>query len=198
MKRLSENFREILNNISNTISTILLSSAIPVIDLFIDVNKTLLDAFGLNYKIIDKISQIIIKNIKKTATISLFLYYIILLISELYILIKVLYGKIQYFDFLTLFIYTVVILLFSLIFVSFLNKNYKSKKFNYLIYFQILFLLPLGAAYWIANIEGHDLYLKNLTSDQWISLFNTIIIYFSGCFIGLVTLHKSKEEEHEK
>lgn len=50
------------------------------------------------------------------------------------------------------------------------------------------------AAFWIAYIEGKNLYLSNLNADNWISLFGTIILYFSGCFIGLITLYKTEKE----
>ena len=59
MKRLVKIFQEILN----ILSTILISGTMPIVDSLIDVSKTILDLFGLDYKTIDKLSQIIIKNI---------------------------------------------------------------------------------------------------------------------------------------
>lgn len=193
MKKITNNIYRIVYSLIDIITSTVLSVIFPIADLVLNFCNNLTDILGVNLKAIENFSNLIRKNIVKTTQNSLVIYYLILVISEIYMFIKVIQGKIVYYNFSTLLIYTLIIILFSLIFVFFLNKNYKSDKFNYIIYFQILFLLPLIFVYWIANIEGHILYLKDLTSDQWISLFNTIIIYFLGCLIGLITLYKNNK-----
>ena len=186
-----------IKNFLNTLSEAFISVIYPIAEAVLDFSKLLVNIIGIQSALISNVlNKSIIKF--KNISFSFIIYYIILLFTEIYMLTNVLLGIIYYFDFINLFIYTMIILFFNLIFVLFLNKHYKSKKFNYIIYFQILFLLPLIVAYWVANIEGHNLYLKNLNSDQWISLFNTIIIYFSGCLIGIITLYKNNEDVKNK
>ena len=182
-----------INDLLKSIYSIIVSLFYPVLDVLSDVISILNDTLGINLK---KILKITVRRINNTITHSLIIYYFILLCFEIYLLIKVLLGKIQFYSFETLLAYSIVLILYNCIFVVFLNKNYKSKNFSYIIYFQILFLLPLGIVHWIANIEGHTLYLNNLNSDQWISIFNTIIIYFSGCLIGIVTLYKNNSQKN--
>ena len=198
MKDIFKNVKEIFYNIAYILITIIYSVIMPICDTLTEILKPFYEILDINFKFVNKVGLYIAKNLKKTMHISLIIYNSILLVLEFYMLMKVLQGEIIYYKFSDLFFYTLITLLFSVIFVLFLNKNYKSKKFSYFIYFQILFLLPLILVYWIANIEGHTLYLKDLDSNQWISLFNTIIIYFSGCFIGLITLYRTKEVNNDK
>ena len=194
MKKILKFIRCAIKELTSTLLEALISAIYPIIEVLSEISKLLVNIVGIQSSLISNILNESIISLKKNIRFSLIIYYIILLSTEVYMLIKVLLGIIYYFDFSTLFIYTTIIMFFNLIFVLFLNRHYKSKKFNYIIYFQILFLLPLIVVYWVANIEGHNLYLKNLNSDQWISLFNTIIIYFSGCLIGIITLYKNREE----
>ena len=82
-------------------------------------------------------------------------------------------------------IITIFTILITIYLVHILNNKFNSKNFNIATYIQILYLLPLIVVYWIANIEGHDILLKNINADQWCNIFNSIIIYVSGCIIGL-------------
>lgn len=198
MKNIFKNVKEAFYNITDILIITIYSVIMPICDTLIEILKPFYEILDINLKFVNKIGIYITKNLKRTMHISLIIYNLILLVLEFYMLMKVLQGEIIYYKFYTLFFYTLITLLFSIIFVLFLNKNYKSKKLNYFIYFQILFLLPLILVYWIANIEGHTLYLKDLDSNQWISLFNTIIIYFSGCFIGLITLYRTKDVNNDK
>ena len=198
MKDIFKNVKEIFYTLADILITVIYSAIMPICDTLTEILKPFYEILDINFKFVNKIATNITKNLKRTMRISLFLYNLILLILEFYMLMKVLQGEIIYYKFSDLFFYTLITFIFSAIFVLFLNKNYKSKKFSYFIYFQILFLLPLILVYWIANIEGHTLYLKDLDSNQWISLFNTIIIYFSGCFIGLITLYRTKEVNNDK
>lgn len=184
MKKIIKSY---INLINNAITSIIISFIYPVMEVIDNFVSIVFSIFEADYS---KYNDFLIKNLKTNIKVSFIIYYLMLVITEIVILGEILGGEIKYYEFSSLIIYTIIILIFSLVFVIFLNKNYKSKSFNYIIYFQILFLLPLIVVYWIANIEGHNLYLKDLNSDQWISLFNTIIIYFSGCLIGIVTLYK--------
>lgn len=198
MKHLIKYFKLLCDKILNLLPTIIISSVYPIIEVTSNICINISKAMGINYKQFNTLLNILKKDIKRTISISFTIYYLALCSFEIYMFITILYGKIKYYGFSTLSLYTILVIIFSFIFVMFLNKNYKSNKFNYLIYFQLLFLLPLFMTYWVANIEGHDLYLENLNANQWISVFNAIIIYFSGCLIGLITLYKSKGDNNEK
>lgn len=185
----------ILKNILiNTLSTITL----PLVDTIQVMVNLVFELLNIEYEQLNKMTKDLDIIIKKNMYYSLIIYYSFLLTMEVYILINILGGRVTYYRFWILLSYSFIFITYTFIFVIFLNNRFKSRNFNFIIYFQLLFLLPLGVVYWIANIEGHDIYLKDLNSDQWISLFNTIIIYFSGCLIGIITLYKNKENSNEK
>lgn len=171
---------------------------LPFLDTIQVVANLITKTLNLEYEQLNKMTKELDIVIKKYMYYSLIIYYLFLLIVEIYILINILGGKITYYSFWDLSIYAFSFISYTFIFVIFLNNRFKSRNFNFIIYFQLLFLLPLGVVYWIASIEGHTIYLKDLNSDQWISLFNTIIIYFSGCLIGIVTLYKNNSEQNKK
>lgn len=191
MKSIISIFKDILIKIFSSI-------VLPLADTFQVVANSITKTLNLEYKQLNKTTKVLDIVIKKYMYYSLIIYYLFLLIMEIYILINILGGKITYYSFWDLSIYSFSFISYTFIFVIFLNNRFKSRNFNFIIYFQLLFLLPLGVAYWIACIEGHTIHLKDLNSDQWISLFNTIIIYFSGCLIGIITLYKNKEVLNEK
>lgn len=191
--------KSIISILKNILINTFSSIALPLIDTIQVMANLVSEILNVEYEQLNKMTKdldIII--IKKNMYYSLIIYYLFLLIIEIYILINILGGRITYYSFFTLLSYSFIFITYTFIFVIFLNNRFKSRNFNFIIYFQLLFLLPLGVVYWIANIEGHDIYLKYLNSDQWISLFNTIIIYFSGCLIGIITLYKNKEDLNEK
>lgn len=191
MKSIISIFKDLLIKIFSSI-------ILPLADTFQVVANLITKTLNLEYEQLNKMTKELDIVIKKYMYYSLIIYYLFLLIMEIYILINILSGKITYYSFWDLSIYSFSFISYTFIFVIFLNNRFKLRNFNFIIYFQLLFLLPLGVVYWIACIEGHTIYLKDLNSDQWISLFNTIIIYFSGCLIGIITLYKNKEVLNEK
>lgn len=190
--------RSIISILKNILINMFSSITLPLADTFQVVANLVSKILNIEYEQLNKMTKELDIIIKKNMYYSLIIYYLFLLIMEIYILINILGGKITYYSFWTLLSYSFAFITYTFIFVIFLNNRFKSRNFNFIIYFQLLFLLPLGVVYWIASIEGHNIYLKDLNSDQWISLFNTIIIYFSGCLIGIITLYKNKEVSNEK
>lgn len=198
MKRVINDIKKIIYLALKVFSSTMLSLSIPIADSINEIFKVFGKSLKLSNIYYDKLYLKVTKFIKRDFTLSLLLYYIIMLISEIYFFVKILAGRIQYYTFESMILYTLLVIVFNTIFIIFLNKHFKSRNFNYIIYLQILFCLPLLFVYWVANIEGSTIELKNLSSDQWISLFNTIIIYFSGCIIGIATLYRTKECKNEK
>lgn len=190
--------RKIISNFINILINAVSSIVLPLADAIQVVANLVSKVLNVEYEQLNKMTKRLDVIIKKNMYYSLIVYYLFLLIVEIYILINILGGKITYYSFWDLSIYSFSFISYTFIFVIFLNNRFKSRNFNFIIYFQLLFLLPLGVVYWIASIEGHTIYLKNLNSDQWISLFNTIIIYFSGCLIGIITLYKNNSEANKK
>lgn len=193
MNLLTEILRNIISIIKEIIFTFLSSALLPLLEVFQELVNNIREIFEIEQKLISKIQKAIQRNLKSNIYFSLAIYYIILVSLEIIMLVKLLNGMITYYDISILISFTFLVLLFSFVFSFFLNKHFKTSKFSYLIYFQLLFLLPIVMTHWIANIEGHNIYLQYLNSDQWISIFNTVIIYFSGCLIGIVTLYKTNE-----
>lgn len=196
MNLLTEILRNIISTFKEILFTFLSSAFLPLLEVFQELVINIREIFEIEQKLINKIQKAIQRNLKSNIYFSLAIYYIILVTLEIIMLINLLKGKITYYDISTLISFSFLVLLFSFIFAFFLNKHFRTSKFSYLIYFQLLFLLPIVMTHWIANIEGHNIYLQYLNSDQWISIFNTIIIYFSGCLIGIVTLYKTNETKN--
>lgn len=189
---------KIISIFKNILIKAISSIVLPFADAIQVIANLVSKILDIEYEQLNKMTEGLDVIIKKNMYYSLIVYYLFLLIMEIYILINILGGKITYYSFWDLSIYSFSFISYTFIFVIFLNNRFKSRNFNFIIYFQLLFLLPLGVVYWVACIEGHTIYLKDLNSDQWISLFNTIIIYFSGCLIGIITLYKNKEVLNEK
>lgn len=127
----------------------------------------------------------------KIYSVTLVVYYLLLLLTQIVAFFQIVSGKISCLDFRNLLIVSFAILIFNIVFVHFLNTHFKLKKTIYIIYFQLLFFLPILIVYWIACIEGHEIFLINLNADQWISVFNNMIIYLSGCIIGISNLYRA-------
>lgn len=190
--------KSIISNLKNILINLLSTITLPLVDTIQVMVNLVFELLNIEYEQLNKMTKDLDIIIKKNMYYSLIIYYLFLLTMEIYILINILGGRVTYYRFWILLSYSFIFITYTFIFVIFLNNRFKSRNFNFIIYFQLLFLLPLGVVYWIANIEGHDIYLKDLNSDQWISLFNTIIIYFSGCLIGIITLYKNKEDSNQK
>lgn len=190
--------KSIISILKNILINLLSTITLPLVDTIQVMVNLVFELLNIEYEQLNKMTKDLDIIIKKNMYYSLIIYYLFLLTMEIYILINILGGRVTYYRFWILLSYSFIFITYTFIFVIFLNNRFKSRNFNFIIYFQLLFLLPLGVVYWIANIEGHDIYLKDLNSDQWISLFNTIIIYFSGCLIGIITLYKNKENSNEK
>ena len=183
--------KKIIKEILQRIMQIISIALYPIIDLFTDITS--------NSYMLKKLSNKLAKFIKETSTFTikytLIVYYIILTIYELCFLAVIIKGEIPCIAISELAAWSFVIITYNIFFVFFLNKHYKTNKFSYIIYFQILFFAPIMIVYWIANIEEHNIYLSDLNATQWLSAFNTIILYLSACFIGLISLYKSEKNE---
>lgn len=195
MKRIIHKIKKFITTTFKYISYIIIATFLPIIEAITDITKDIitLPSIKIIKNIFSEINEAISYSIKTTSKFALIIYYTIFTFYELNIFGTILKGEITYVDFNELTATIVLIILFNFIFVKFLNKHFKSQKFNYIIYCQILFLLPIIVVYWIAYIEKHNIVLTTLNSTQWIEIFNAIIIYFSACFIGIASLYKSEK-----
>lgn len=183
-----------MKKVLNLLWSLVKSAFLPIIKTLLLVLEVIFEAFNYESETVKKIIDKISKELKRLFKITFAIWYTILILSEAGMLLSICQGNIQFYEFNILFSYTIIILGCSFGLIKMLRKNSGNLNFNYVIYIQILILLPMMAAFWIAYIEGKNLYLSNFNADNWISLFSTIILYFSGCFIGLITLYKTEKE----
>lgn len=183
----------IIIKFAKLITNIVLIIFLPFIDTLTPIIRKIINYLNKNFKIdIDFVIKILDK-CEQVLNISIILYYLLLLTLEMALTINILNGVIPNYDFISLFILTMFTVLITIYLVNIINKKKKSKKTNIITYIQILYLLPLITAYWIASIEGHDIILKNINADQWCNIFNSIIIYVSGCIIGFSNYLKTEK-----
>lgn len=172
--------KNLLNIIYNTFIVVLN----PFFEISNQITRELCKNIQNNLKIDTKKIIKILDNAEKLVIASSIFYYILLVLVEIVLTLSILLGKIPIIKFELLMIITIFIILITIYLVHIFNNKFNSKNFNIATYIQILYLLPLILVYWIANIEGHDILLKNINADQWCNIFNSIIIYVSGCIIG--------------
>lgn len=187
--------KKIINEMAQLLLTALSSAVLPILDEIVNILNILSDAINEESKAITKFSNLIIKSAKNYAKTSLILYYVVMFFVEFIMFYKIAQGNILYIGFNDLFSYTIIVVIFSLILVKLTRKYFKGNDINYLIYAQLLLFVPLIMVYWVASIEQKCIVLKDLNADQWIAIFNTIIIYFSGCLIGLVSMYKTEKSK---
>lgn len=188
-----EIFINIFRNLSSVIYDIIIIALLPIIDIFKNIIKELANSLNIKFDINKKIIIDILDRSEKVLNISILIYYILLILLEIALTISILDGTIKNYNFLELLVTTIFTILITIYLVNIINRKKKQKNFSIIIYIQILFLLPLMTAYWIANIEGHDIILKNINADQWCNIFNSIIIYVSGCIIGFSNYLKAEK-----
>lgn len=184
----------IINNILSKIRKIFFNTIIIVINPFFEISnqitRELCKSIQNNFKINTKAIIKILDNAERLVITSSIFYYILLVLVEIVLTLSILLGNIPLIKFELLMIITIFTILITIYLVHILNNKFNSKNFNIATYIQILYLLPLILVYWIANIEGHDILLKNINADQWCNIFNSIIIYVSGCIIGFSSYFK--------
>lgn len=185
-----------MKKVLNLLWSLVKSAFLPIIKTMLLVLEVILYAFNYENKTVKKTIDKISKELKKLFKITFAIWYLILILSEIGMLLGVCQGNIQFYEFDILLSYTIIILGCSFGLIKMIRQNPNNLYFNYIIYIQVIILLPMMAAFWIAYIEGKDLYLANLNAENWISLFGTIILYFSGCFIGLITLYKTEKDKN--
>lgn len=183
-----------IQKLCNIILESIISLFLPVLDVLASVINTMADTLIEESKIIIKTSKFIRNNAKKYAKISVILYQIILFGCECIWFYRIGQGKIEYTNFEVIISNTIMMLIYGIAFIVLMQKNYKNSNYSYVVYAQLLLFLPLIMVYWITFIEGKTIYLRDLNADQWIAIFNTVIIYFSACFIGLVGMYKAEKE----
>lgn len=188
-----EIFTNIFNNLLSIIFDIVLIVFLPLIDVLKIIAKAITSSLNITFNINKKNFLKILDRCEKVLSISIFIYYIMLIILEISLTLSILNGKIINFNFIELLILTIFTILITIYLVNIINEKSNSKKFNIFTFIQILYLLPLITAYWIASIEGHDIILKNINADQWCNIFNSIIIYVSGCIIGFSNYLKTEK-----
>lgn len=183
-----------IKKLCNIIFESIVSLFLPILDVLINIINTMADTLIEESKIIIKISKYIRDNTKKYAKISVFLYQGILFGCECIWFYQIVQGRIEYTSFEVIISNTIMILIYGIAFIVLIQKNYKNSSYSYFVYAQLLLFVPLIMVYWITFIEGKTIYLRNLNADQWIAIYNTVIIYFSACFIGLVGMYKAEKE----
>ena len=189
-KKIFKLFQEIGLILRQTIS----SAFLPILNVLASVVQLLIELQEEQVKSVYKIIKDVQDNSKKYARLSATIYQVLLFIYEAFLFYKIVQGRIDYTSFDIIISYTFAIITFSVAFIMLMQKYYKSSNYSYIVYAQLLLLMPLIIVYWVTYIEGRTIYLKNLNADQWIAIFNTIIIYFSGCFIGLVGMYKNEKD----
>lgn len=188
-----EIFTSNFNNLLSIIFDIVLIVFLPLIDVLKIIAKAITSSLNITFNINKKNFLKILDRCEKVLSISIFIYYIMLIILEISLTLSILNGKIINFNFIELLMLTIFTILITIYLVNIINEKSNSKKFNIFTFIQILYLLPLITAYWIASIEGHDIILKNINADQWCNIFNSIIIYVSGCIIGFSNYLKTEK-----
>ena len=191
MKKIIKIFKETSLLLNETIVSVFM----PLLDVFASIINNLEGTLIHESNTLIKLLKRINVNAKKCSKTSAILYQIFLFIYEIFLFYKIAQGEIEYINLNIIFCKTILILIFSISFIVLMQKNYKNSRYSYIVYSQLLLLMPLIIVYWVSYIEGKTIYLKNLNADQWISIFNTIIIYFSGCFIGLAAMYKAEKEK---
>ena len=190
---IGEIFRNIFCNLFSVIYDAIIIVLLPIIEVIKTIVKLLTNSLNITFNINKKIIIDVLDRCEKVLNISIVFYYIMLIILEIILTLNILNGAIKNYNFPELLILTIFTILITIYIVNIINKKSNSKKFNIITYIQILYLLPLITAYWIASIEEHDIILKNINADQWCNIFNSIIIYVSGCIIGFSNYLKTEK-----
>lgn len=177
-------FLYILSSVTSFVFNTLIVILNPFFEIANQITREICKIIQNKSKIDTKAIIKILDNSERLVIASCIFYYILLVLMEIVLTLSILIGIIPLIDFELLVIITIFTILITIYLVHILNNKFKSKKFHIATYIQILYLLPLILAYWVANIEGHDIVLKNINADQWCNIFNSIIIYVSSCIIG--------------
>lgn len=188
-----EVFKSIFSNFLSIIYDAIIIVILPFIDVLRTIVKILTTSLNITFNINKKSILNVLDRCEKVLNISIVFYYIMLILLEISLTLSILNGTIKNYNFSELLVLTIFTILITIYIVNIINKKSNSKKFNIITYIQILYLLPLITAYWIASIEGHDIVLKNINADQWCNIFNSIIIYVSGCIIGFSNYLKTEK-----
>lgn len=176
---------------------IIYKSLLSVVEVLLDSFQPILTvAQSLSEILIGKSDKEKVKIIKTRNKYSLLILYIILSLVEILILSNIFLGRILFIPISIFIPVTLIITIFHVSFIYFLIKN---KEHNSLIksivIIQLLLVFPFLLAYWVVSINGATFYLNTLTADQWISIYNTAIIYISGCILGTAVMFKPYKKE---
>ena len=178
---------KIIEKIVKGISYIIISLLEPVVKL---INTT----FDLEISFSKWIKNLMLDK-KKVLSIEFVLYYfLIVLIIISFSYPALFYGVLIPFNKISLFFISFGTILIISAFIIILGVYFKIRIIKYLFYGLILILVPLIFIQWIVCIENHPVFLKDLSTNQWIQIFEIFTTYFSACFIALVLGYKKENK----